>query len=285
MVTVLPKEDDWGETGRQIGQAAVQGYTERSDEKALQKALAGLGPNASARDILNAVTNTKTYSKEAKQTALKNYLGVAEFEELQRKNRAAEESAKSGKSQKEAELDEKKRANLIKEKQNERVLDISQEKGQRTGKVENTAGAIRSGLQTVQEMNDIGAKGNLGWGTGVRKVWSAEAAKDAAQYERLGKSLIQLSTSIIPRNRLEFEVLAHDLYDPSVRDAAREGILTAMKNLLTRNLLEVEGGAANEAAEKPMTSAQGKVRVRDKTTGKTGSVTPYEGMDAKYDRL
>jgi|ERR1700690_2528594 len=93
MVTILPKEDDWADVFRKLGAGAVEGYTNRSDEMALQNAIAGLAPDATPRQILDAVTNTKTYGNEAKQQLFKNYLGAAEFEEMQRKSKKGEEIA------------------------------------------------------------------------------------------------------------------------------------------------------------------------------------------------
>ncbi len=91
MVTVVPKDNDWSDVFQSLGSGLSQGYMNRSDDLALQKSLQGLDPNASPRQILDAITNTKTYSPQAKQNVLKNYLGVAEFEELKRKNKAQEE--------------------------------------------------------------------------------------------------------------------------------------------------------------------------------------------------
>lgn len=95
MVTVLPKEDKWGDIFAGIGQGVSQGYMNRTDEMALQKAVGGLDANATPRQILDAITGTRTYSPESKQNLLKNYLGVAEFEELKRKNTANENIARS----------------------------------------------------------------------------------------------------------------------------------------------------------------------------------------------
>lgn len=91
MVTILPREDQLGDIFKGVGQGFAQGYTNRADEMALQNAIGGLAPNATPRQILDAVTGTKTFSPDSKQNLLKNYLGVAEFEEIQRKNKAAEE--------------------------------------------------------------------------------------------------------------------------------------------------------------------------------------------------
>jgi hypothetical protein len=84
MVQVVESSNDWADAFRKIGGGVSQGYTQRSDENAVQKAVSDLGPNASARDILNALTNTKTYSPEAKQKALQNYMGVEKFEEAKK---------------------------------------------------------------------------------------------------------------------------------------------------------------------------------------------------------
>lgn len=271
MVTILPKENDWSDAFQSIGKGFSQGYQNRADEMALQNAIGRLGANPTPRQILDAVTGTKTYNPQSKQALFKNYLGASEFEELQKKSNASQEQAK-------AETAESKRATGVAEKQRDRQLDIMENKSVKTHARAATDDQIKAGIQTVKEMRDIGKKGNLGIGTGIRKVFSGEAAKDAGTYEQLGKSLIQLSTTIPIRNKLEFETLAEKLYDPSIRDAEREGILDAMENILNRSIMD---NSKEESAKTP----EGKIRVKDKATGKTGTVTPFEGMDAKYDRI
>lgn len=181
----IPGRNDWAEAFRGLGAGAAEGYINRSDENAVRNAIAGLGSNASARDILDTLTNTKTYRNDAKHRALQNYLGVEQFEELKRKAKAAEGFDK-------AKFDEEKRATKRAEEQRDRQLDITEEKANKTKKDVNRAQAAAAGLQTIKEMKDIGKKGNLGVGTGVRGVFSGEAAKDAAQYEQLGLSLIHI---------------------------------------------------------------------------------------------
>lgn len=95
MVTVVPADPGWGEAFASIGRGVSKGYTERSDENALKKSIGDLGPDASPRQILDAITNTKTHSPAAKQQVLKNYLGVAEFEELQKKHKEESEIRKA----------------------------------------------------------------------------------------------------------------------------------------------------------------------------------------------
>src|SRR5277367_226485 len=94
MALVIPANNQWADAAQAIGGAATGAYIHHHDEAALRASIEKLGPNASARDIVDTITNTKTYSPKAKQTALKNYIGVAEFEELQRKSKASEANSK-----------------------------------------------------------------------------------------------------------------------------------------------------------------------------------------------
>lgn len=123
----------------------------------------------------------------------------------------------------------------------------------KTKYLENLA-PFESALETLDQMEKLGKKGNLGIGTKVRGVYSPETRKHAAEYERLGKSLIQYSTNIPIRNRQEFETLAHDLYDPSINDASREGILSAMRRIIVNSMRQFEapeerGGRETEMGE------------------------------------
>lgn len=273
MATVIQTPRKGESTRQAIGQGignfiekGVEGYQTRADEMALQKAVGDLGPKASPQQILQAITGTHTYSPAAKQNALKNYIGVAEFEEASAKRKSVEEQ------------------NSIKNAQRDRALDIQEERLDKTAKDLKTASNIKAGLQTVKEMKDLGKKGNLGRGSNILKVRGGETAKDYAQYEQLGKSLIQLSTTIPIRNRQEFETLAHNLYDPSLPDAAREGILNAMENILNRSLQSEESGIAQDIV-KDSTSTGEKIRVRNKATGQTGTIAPDKFTEEKYERL
>jgi len=92
MVTIAPKEENpWERAFSSLGHGLTQRYMQSADESAVRNAISKLGPNASARDILNTLTNVKTYRNDAKQQALKNYLGVENFEEMKRKAQAQEE--------------------------------------------------------------------------------------------------------------------------------------------------------------------------------------------------
>lgn len=99
-------------------------------------------------------------------------------------------------------------------------------------KYQETIAPFEGALSTLNQMEKIGKRGNLGIGTSIRGLGSSATRKDASEYERLGKSLISFASNIPIRNRQEFETLAHDLYDPSISDASREGILSAMKRII-----------------------------------------------------
>ena len=95
MVQFIPARNTWSDIGERFAGGATEGYMNRADENALRKAVTDLGENASPRDILNAITNTKTHSKESKQNVLKNWMGVAEFEHTQQKYKDDQEIAKA----------------------------------------------------------------------------------------------------------------------------------------------------------------------------------------------
>lgn len=117
MVTILPKEEGYSEIGERFGTGFVKGYQDRSDEMALQKAVQDLGPNASARDIINAVTGAKTYGNESKQKFFKNIMGAEKIDSARKEGELARK-------QKEAEFEEQKRHATKTEEQKNRELDI-----------------------------------------------------------------------------------------------------------------------------------------------------------------
>lgn len=168
--------------------------------------------------------------------------GAHLFEEHQ-KNKLAQEQERKQHEQREKEnaffkdylgqdisgvQDPKMRESLVQAMMKERL------EGQKVEKsIQEKISPIQSGLSTVNRMRELGKKGNLGRGSGVlSSLFGGETAKEYGEYEQLGKSLIQLSTQIPIRNQREFETLAHNLYDPSIPDSQREGILNAMEKIL-----------------------------------------------------
>lgn len=101
---------------------------------------------------------------------------------------------------------------------------------------------LTSALDTVNRMREIGKKGHLGFGLSVQKLFNPKARHEAGEYEQLGKSLIQFASNISPRNQKEFETLAGNIYDPSITDDQREGILSAMERIIRNSM----GNRSNE---------------------------------------
>lgn len=89
-------------------------------------------------------------------------------------------------------------------------------------------------------MRKLGEGGRLGK-TLTRGIFGGEQARERGEYEQLGKSLISLASTIPIRNKAEFETLAANLYDPSIRDSEREGILNAMEFIIQQGLQEHNG--------------------------------------------
>lgn len=270
------QEDPWAIAARNFGQGAVEGYHNRSDEKALQKTVSGLKPDASAREILDAITQTKTHSAASKQNMLKNYLGVTEFEELQRKNKAQEEinKLKANKTnektpedraavkkileqtpglepkQKEAlgeTLSHSEAAQLLRDQQAEQRIINKEERAAETSKEkkklenrEKLAG-LEAARGRVELMRAIRKKGNLGFSAQPRAIasnifGSGEAAKDVGEYETLGNSLISFASDIVIRNQKEFEKLTGRLTDPYITDKEAEGIINSLERIINDSM-------------------------------------------------
>lgn len=100
-------------------------------------------------------------------------------------------------------------------------------------------------LKTLNEMRNIGKGGNLGLGSGVKEFFSSKTRQDKAKYTTLGKSLIQFISDIPIRNKKEFEVMAHDIMDSSLSDAAREGVLSALEFRLQNAIKSLSPQAEN----------------------------------------
>lgn len=94
MVTILPKdENSWSDIGERFAGGLSNQYMNRSDEMALQKAVQDLGPNASARDVLNAVTGAKTYGNEAKKSFMENIMGAERLDIAQKQAKTNQDLA------------------------------------------------------------------------------------------------------------------------------------------------------------------------------------------------
>ena len=305
MATVISANDTWADAARNFGQGAVEGYHHRSDEKALQNAVAKLKPNASAREILDAITQTKTHSAESKQNVLKNYLGVSQFEELQRKHKAQEEINKIranktdektpenkedvkkivnqipglAPEQKEAlggTLNRTEAAQLLKDQQAEQRLINKEERAAQTAKEkkdlenrEKLAG-LEAARERVERMRDIRKKGNLGFGSSVKSVGSnifgsGEVSKDIGEYETLGNSLISFASDIVIRNQKEFEKLTGRLTDPYITDKEAEGIINSLERIIKDSMAPYKVEGSSVPEEQKKQPQVGDIKVNKKT--------------------
>lgn len=110
---------------------------------------------------------------------------------------------------------------------------------------------LKNALLRIDKMREIGKKNRLGRGSSVMGYFGGETAKDRGEYERLGKSLISYASSIRITNRPEFETLAGNLYNPSISDKEREGILDAMEMIISQNLQQYGEGEEMQQAQTP----------------------------------
>jgi hypothetical protein len=243
MVTVVPGDNSWSDIGKNIGGGFAQGYTNRSDENAIQKAISSLPQDASPRQILDTITGVKTYSPAAKQQAFQNYLGAKNFEELQRKAQAQEGIA-AEKLQAQRDIAEGKlqKENQPSEKQKENI------------------DALTTGLETIQKMKEIRKRGNLGIGAGLVAKAGGKTAEDVGAYETYGNTLIPLNSTISIRNQKEFEQLTGKLNNPNITDKEAEGVLNALEGFLSRRLMKLQGKSimAEEVKRPPLSSFEGK---------------------------
>ena len=362
MVTILPKEEGWDNVFKEIGKGASEGYQNRSDEMALQRAVGGLGDRPSPRQILDAITKTNTYSPAAKQNALKNYMGVVEFEEVQRHAKATEEEAglksklkaTEDKLEKQRDADdallaidnsdlppEKKQVlsdevksgrasynaikDIVKPKKpnvsdnakkesdkNDALLLINsakipdEEKKALRTQVENgkaSYDAIKEVLKpnnqdiknkeeeksqsvTQKAFNDIVSLiPDVGRSGIITSKLGGDTAKAYSQFTSLTGALEALLVEKVNRGALSntrFKYIVETLLPkPSDSQADITGKLEGLATILELDPSALKGKALQSKGNSP----EGKIRVRNKQTGKTGHVTPFEGMESKYDRI
>ena len=319
MVTILPKdENSWSDIGERFAGGLTSGYMNRSDEMALQKAVQDLGPNASARDILNAVTGAKTYGNESKQQFIKNLVGAQELdesirhakvieEETKKRNQLAEDAnrlkgeLKALEDQKKVQKDMNDALTLIdssnlehdekdtlreKAKNGEVSFEaiksvLKEKKGQEKGGLEKKAHET-----TQRAFNSLASLiPKVGRSRILESTFGGETAGSFAEFTSLTGALEALLVEQVNRGALSntrFNYIKNDLL-PKPGDSQAE-IRGKLKGLATDlNLDPAELGVEGEKATNKV--PEGKIRVKNKKTGKTGTVTPFEGMDEKYERI
>lgn len=184
----------------------------------------GIENNIKRKELMRQEANKAAQMREQESAKLANAYKLKEYEYDRKKE--IEELKGQRKSQ---ESEEKKNQEL-----NEKIM------------------PFENGLQTIGEMRNIIKGGNLGLGSEYLSILSPEARTDRAKYEQLGKSLIALSSTIPIRNQREFEVLAHNLYNPSNSDATNEGIMDAMESIIKRTVQQyMTPGQNQDRQQKP----------------------------------
>ncbi len=88
MALYIPAKDDWARVFENVGKGVSEGYQQGADQRALQKAISSLPPDATPRQIIDSLTGARTYNDAAKQDAIKNYMGAAEFEQKGKEHKA-----------------------------------------------------------------------------------------------------------------------------------------------------------------------------------------------------
>lgn len=130
---------------------------------------------------------------------------------------------------------------------NQQELETLKQQG-KPNKKEDSIALLEGAMGTLNRMKQLRKKGNLGIGSTISPF--GQTRKEAGEYEQLGKSLIQYATNIPIRNKVEFEVLAEELYDPTITDAKAEGILNAMQRII-ENSMKATDGSEREQINQP----------------------------------
>jgi len=154
---------------------------------------------------------------------------------------------------------------------------------------------LLTGLDVVNRQKELLKRGNLGpkvafTGTGRKagSTFSKQGIKDRAEYQRLGKSLISLATTIPIRNRLEFETLSQGLYDPNAKQEEIEGALEGMERIIRDNLgatgvqQQIPGQVPASAPQQPPAQMQPDqqqyIKGQTATNPQTGQTLTFNGV-------
>lgn len=130
------------------------------------------------------------------------------------------------------------------------------------------------GLNTINRMRELSNVNKIGRGSGILGIAGGETAQHKKEYEQLGKSLISLASTIPIRNQKEFETLSKDLYDSSLTQGERNGVLDAMERIIKESLgQENDIGTQEQSSQQkqPRFSPNGNVLMR-KSDGTLGQV-------------
>ncbi len=349
MIQVLPREETPGQVlgnalGK-IGASAAGSYLDRADEMALQKTVMNLPKDASPRQVLDAVTNTRTHNPKQKIEFLKNAMGVAEFEQKERQlNQAKAEKDKKAlqditsahalvdasaiEDEAKQELKDKIQAGEIslpavkelvkppktvpQQKLSEFEKGVAKENVKRYTEAEKDLIEADRTLGDLERIDELTEKleGPLGFFKALNPF-----NEDASELNSLGYTAIKPIIKIfnpsgpLAQKKLE-QILTRfgiNATDSSAKIKGKVNTLrrfaTAAKEISEKRIALIKEFNGNpplgamseidkigqnlidEMAGNNKKAPEGKVRVRNKQTGQVGSVTPFEGMETKYEQL
>lgn len=148
----------------------------------------------------------------------------------------------------------------------DKVLNSNAAKKQATAKAKSLIGRQREILAT----GHLGPKISLlGTSRKTGSTFSAEGQALRAEYSRIGKALIQQASTLVIRNKPEFEVLAEDLYDTSKTNEQIKGILDGLERII-----EEETG---EPSSVPVPKGENSIREGQTATGPKGEKIVFKG--------
>ena len=94
-------------------------------------------------------------------------------------------------------------------------------------------------VDTLNLMKSIVDRGKIGRGSGITKYFSSDVARDSAEFESLGRSLIPMVAAGVPiRNQKEFEEYKKIITDPTSQDSEIYGAIDGLMNIFSRKLEE-----------------------------------------------
>lgn len=132
--------------------------------------------------------------------------------------------------------------------------------------------------QLIKRQREILATGHLGPKVGIvgtgRKAgstFSGEGQALRSEYSRIGKALIQEGSSLVIRNKPEFEVLAEDLYDPTKTNEEIKGILDGLERIIADEVGE------NIEAETQAPQASSAIKEGQTASGPNGQKIVFKG--------
>jgi len=107
---------------------------------------------------------------------------------------------------------------------------------------------LESGLDIIDQMRGIAARGNIGRGSAFLGLFGGETSKDRGEYSQLGSALIPLAAAGVSiRNQKEFDQYKKVITDPSSTIAEIEGALNGLESIIKSKIAH---GESQEKAPK-----------------------------------